>query len=215
MDRYKKKQTLKVGLVKMTNTNAANGFRIIQNAFGRGGMNSQSTKYWSVGSTILGVGDPVVRVTGSASSDPNGVGALIQRATTGAYVTGHIVGFDPNTNNLAQVGYAPSGYSGYVYVADDPEQLLVVQEGGSGTALSTQNIGQSINAITAVNASTTLGTSLYQIDNATVTTASTGTYILMQLLQRADNAVGQYAKWLVKVNLSTEAVSGASNVLAI
>lgn len=199
----------------MANVNAANGFRVYSNAFGRQGAPSQVTKYYSAGAGILGVGDPVVRATGSASSDPAGVGALIVRATTGSYVTGHIVGFDVDTNNLAQVGYAPSGYSGYVYVADDPEQLLVVQEGGSATALTTQNIGQSINAITAVNASSTLGTSLYQIDNNTVTTASTGTYILVQLLQRADNAVGQYAKWIVKVNLSTEAVSGASNVLAI
>lgn len=199
----------------MANVNAANGFRIYGNAFGRGGMNSQTTKYYSSGAGILGVGDPVVRVTGSASSDPNGIGALVIRATTGAYVTGHIVGFDPDTANLSQVGYAPSGYAGYVYVADDPAQLLVVQEGGSGTALTTQNIGQSVNAIAAVNASATLGTSLYQIDNATVTTASTGTYIIVQLLQRADNVTGQFAKWVVKVNLSTEAVSGASNVLAI
>ena len=199
----------------MSNVNAPNGFRVYGNAFGRGGMNSQTTKYYSAGSGVLGVGDPVVRATGSASSDAAGVGALIVRSTTGSYVTGHIVGFDPDTSNLAQVGYAPSGYAGYVYVADDPDQLLVVQEGGSGTALSTQNLGQSINAITAVNASSTLGTSLYQIDNSSVTTASTGTYILVQLLQRADNAVGQCAKWLVKVNLSTEAVSGASDVLAI
>jgi len=199
----------------MANTNSPNGFRVYGNAFGRTGAGDQITKFWNAGTTILGVGDPVVRVTGSASSDPAGVGAIVTRATTGAYCTGHVVGFDVNTSNLAQVGYMPSGTSGYVYVCNDPDTLLVVQEGGSGTALSTQNIGQSINAITAVNASTVMGSSLYQIDNATVTTASTGTYTIVGLLQRADNAVGANAKWLVKVNLSTENTSGASSILAI
>ena len=199
----------------VTNVNTPNGFRVYGNAFGRGGMNSQTTKYYASGSTILGIGDPVVRVTGSASSDPAGVGALVSRATTGSYVTGHVVGFDVNTLALQQAGYLPSGTQGYVYVADDPDQLLVVQEQGAGSVLTVENIGQSINAIAAVNASSVTGTSQYAIDNNSVTTASTGTYILVQLLQRADVALGLYAKWLVKVNLSTEAVSGASDILAI
>lgn len=199
----------------MSNVNQANGFRVYAQAFGRAGGPFQITKYYNNASGILGVGDPVVRLTGGSSGDPAGVGALIHRATTGAYVTGHIVGFDPIPDALTEVGYMSATDVGYVYVCDDPEMVFVVQESGIGSALTVNNIGQSINAIAAVNANTVIGTSLYQIDNNSVSTASTGTYIIVGLLQRADNAVGQYAKWLVKVNLSTEAVSGASNVLAI
>jgi len=199
----------------MTNVNIANGFRPKMYAFGRGEYTGNATKYYWAGGGTIGVGDPVVRVTGATASDPAGVAAAIQRATTGSYVTGHIVGFDPVPDALTEVGYMLTGDTGYVYVCDDPDVLLEVQEGGAGTALTTANIGQSINAITAVNADTTRGTSLYQIDNATVTTASTGTYILVGLVQRADVAVGQYARWLVKVNLHTEVSSGATGVLAI
>lgn len=200
----------------MANLNAPNGFRVVNYAFGRGEYCGNVTKYWFNGGSIIGTGDPVVRVTGSGVSDPQGIGSTIARqAGGGGYVTGHIVGFDPVPDALTEVGYMLSADTGYVYVADDPGMVLVVQEGGAGTALTTANIGQSINAISAVNADTTIGSSLMQLNNASVTTASTGTYIIVGLVQKADNAVGQYAKWLVRVNLSTEAVSGASNILAI
>jgi hypothetical protein len=196
----------------MTNINRPNGFRQVGYAFGRGGFYGNARKYYYAGAGILGVGDPVVRVTGS--TDPLGICAMITRATTGSYVTGHIVGFDPVPDALTQVGYL-NMTAGYVYVCDDPDAEFEVQEGGSGTALAITNIGQSINAITAVNANTVVGSSIYQIDNATVSTSASQTYVITGLVQRADNAVGQYAKWLVRVNLSTEAVSGASNVLPI
>ena len=196
----------------MANVNAPRGFRPVRYSDGKPYMGAVN-KYYKSASVILGVGDPVVRTTGS--TDPQAIGASVTRATVGSYVTGHIVAFDAIPASLSQVGYMLAADTGYVYVADELDMVLEVQEGGSGTALTAANIGQSINAITAVNANTTIGTSLFQIDNATVTTASTGTYVIVGLVQRADNVLGQYAKWLVKVNLSTEDGSGASSVLAI
>jgi hypothetical protein len=198
----------------MANVNMPNGFRALKYAYERGSYIGQGRKYWFAGSGILGVGDPVVRATGSSSSDANGLGPLIVRASTGSYLTGHIIGFDPVEPALTQVGYL-NNTAGYVYVCDDPDVWFVVQEGGVGTALTVENIGQSINAITAINANTTIGTSQYQIDNNTVTTASTGTYIIEELYQAANVATGQYAKWVVSVNLHTQRSSGASSILAI
>jgi hypothetical protein len=200
----------------MTNVNIPNGFRPKMYAFGRGEYSGNASKYYWGGGSVVAVGDPVIRVTGATASDPAGVSAAVQvQQTAGSYVTGHVVGFDPVPDALVEVGYMNSGDIGYVYVCDDPDVWLEVQEGGSGTALTTANIGQSINAITFVAGDTIRGTSQLQINNASVTTASTGTYILRQLVQRADVATGQYARWLVQLNLCTEAVSGASSILAI
>ena len=199
----------------MANLNAARGFRPVRYSDNKAYLGAQ-TKYYCAGGAVLGVGDPIVRVTGGTAADPAGVAAAVVRATTGSYITGVIVGFDANPANLQEVGYRGTGDTNYyVYVADEPDLIFEVQEGGSGSALTTANIGQSINSITAVNANTTIGTSLFQIDNATVTTSDTGTWIIVGLVQRADVATGQYARWLVKPNLHTEVSAGAAGVLAI
>lgn len=192
----------------MANLNAPRGFTPVQYA---GGIpqNGRQTRYYK-GTTagILGIGDPVVRLT--ASSDPAG-GPEVVRATTGSYITGVVVAIDPVPANLQQVGYYAAADTGYLYVNDDPTALFEVQEGGSGTVLTVATaVGQCINSVTALNADTTIGHSKYQIDNNAVGT-STYTWIIVALANHPDNAVGTNAKWLVKANLHTEAVIGTSN----
>jgi hypothetical protein len=197
----------------MANTNAPKGFKPVRYSDGKPYMGAVNKYYKGTTSGILAVGDPVVRITGS--TDPLGVGPEIQQATTGSYITGVVVGFDPKVADLTQVGYMKAADVGYVYVADEPDLIFEVQEGGSGTALAFTNLGQCVDSIAFVTGSTVIGLSKMQIDNATVSTASTKTWNLQGFVQRADNEIGSYAKWLVKPNLHTETVSGATAVKAI
>ena len=181
----------------MANRDAPRGFTPVSNYRCR-------SYYKDASAGILGVGDPVIRVTNS--SDPKGRPEVV-RATTGAAITGVIVGIDPNWADLGQRHLAAADL-GYVLVCDDPEALFVVQEVTGGTALAVTNIGEHIDAITAVDADTVTGRSKYEIDNAAL--ATNNTFRLEALLEAPDNVVGEHAKWIVSANLHTEANASAS-----
>lgn len=154
---------------------------------------------------IIGVGDPVIRVTNS--SDPLG-GPEIVRHTTGAAITGVVVRIDPAVGDLTQRHLA-SADVGYVYVADDPELMFLVQDNGGATGIVVANVGEHVDSITAVDADTTTGISKYEINTEAV--ASDNTWRIEALAPIAGNAVGANAKWLVTANLHTERNAGASS----
>lgn len=194
----------------MANVNAPRGFSPVRYSDGRPYNGASNVYYKNTTAGIIAVGDPVIRVT--ASVDPLG-GQEIVRATTGAAITGVVVGIQPVLSNLAQVGYLAAADTGYVLVADEPDLIFEVQEGGSSTALAASDTGTNINSITAIDANTTTGRSKYQIDNGAK--AAGDTWAIVALVQRADNALGLYAKWLVKPSLHTEQNASAQNVTNI
>jgi hypothetical protein len=153
---------------------------------------------------IIGVGDPVVRVTNS--SDPEGRPEIV-RATTGAAITGIVVGIEPNRADLSKLHLA-SADSGYVLVDDDPNSLFYVQDNGGASGLIVTQIGEHIDSVAAIDADTTTGRSKYELDTEAV--ATDNTFRLERLVQREDNAVGANAEWVVSVNLHTEANASAT-----
>ena len=189
----------------MANVDAPRGFTPVKYASGLAYSGAARRYYKDATAGIIGVGDPVIRATNS--SDPEG-GPEIVRATTGAAITGVVVGIDPVRSNLNQLHLAAADV-GYVFVADDPNLLFEVQEVTGGTALAVTNVGEHIDSITAVDANTTTGRSKYEIDNAAVATGNT--WRLEELVNRPDNVVGEHAKWLVSANLHTEANASATN----
>jgi hypothetical protein len=196
----------------MANANAPRGFTPVCYMSGKP-YNSPGNRYYkdgAVANMILAVGDPVIRV---ASTDPNGY-PCITRATTGAAITGVIQAIEVVTSDLSKAGAYAAADSGYVMVCDDPDVLFEVQEGGSGTQLTiAAAIGKHIDSITAVDGNTLTGRSKYQLDNNAV--ASANTWIIRGLVDRPDNAVGQYAKWLVQANLHTDINASASNTTEV
>lgn len=194
----------------MANQNAPRGFMPVKYRSGKSYDGICRRYYKDTTAGIIGVGDPVVRVT--ASSDPLG-GPEIVRATTGGAITGIVVGIEPDANRLGQVGYLAAADVGYVLVADDPFLMFEVQEGGAGTALAVTDVGKHINSVTALNADTVIGRSKYQIDNNAKSTGNT--FRIEQLVQREDNAVGAYAKWLVSANLHTETNASATTLTEV
>lgn len=188
-----------------SNVNNPNGFNPIRYTDGRK-YRGECNLYWKDASVILGIGDPVIRVT--SSSDTVGY-PEITRASTGAAITGVVVGFQPNRSDLTKTGYMAAADTGYVLVADSPDLEFEVMEAGVGTALAITDIGKHINAITVANASSTRQRSVMAIDNNAKSTGNT--WIIRQLADYPGNGVGAYARWIVTPNLHTEVNASATN----
>lgn len=150
------------------------------------------------------IGDPVVML---GSGDSNGVASVVlATAGFGNPVLGAIVGmggtvyggggFDPNLPNQAIIPATKTrGY--YVLVSDDPNIVYSIQEGGAGAALTAGAIGSNFDLVAGTNTGFVSG---WQLDNASGNAGSTRQLQLLGLVQTQDNAMGQYAKWKVRIN---------------
>lgn len=154
---------------------------------------------------IIGIGDPVIKVTNS--SDPQGYGEIV-RATTGAAITGVVVGIEPHPDRPRQMHLAAADL-GYVLVADHPSQEFIVQDNGGATGIVVTNIGQHVDSVTAINASTTTGRSAYELDTEAI--ATDNTWVILRKHDAPNNKVGDNCDWIVKANLHTESNASATN----
>jgi hypothetical protein len=194
----------------MANSDLLKGFRPVCYRSGAPYNGSYNIYYKDATAGIIGVGDPVIR--GTNSSDPEGQPEIV-RATTGAAITGVVVGIVPTLGRIDQPRHLAAADIGYVMVADDPNLLFEVQDNGGATGLIVTQIGEHIDSVAAINADTTLGYSKYEIDTEAVATGNT--WRLEKLVRRADNAVGANAKWLVSANLHTEVNASATTLTEI
>ena len=190
----------------MANTNKPSGLSPVQYLNGAP-WNGQARVYsiaYNYGTAIYN-GDPVVL---SGTSDGNGV-AGITLATAGDAnpVLGAVVGIGryesliANPNNLSQT-YFPAGGDGntspwYALVVDDPNVIFEAQDIGSSTALAATDIGLNINLKSGTGNGYISG---WGIDNGSKGATATYQCKLMGLVRTTDNAFGQYAKFLVKIN---------------
>lgn len=171
--------------------------------------NGQARTYWisSTDTSVFAPGDPVVW---NGSGDARfGIPQIALAAASASAVTGAVLGagglvygggyFDPN--NLTQV-VIPSAklFNYYVLVADDPDLLFEIQEGGSGSALTAADVGANFYLKSGTNNGYVSG---WLLDNATNSTTSTYQLKTWGLVERSDNAFGTYAKWLVSINNHT------------
>lgn len=192
----------------MANHDAPRGFRPVKYRSGKAYTGAAKT-YYKDASVILGIGDPVV--IAANSSCPLGY-QEVTRATTGAAISGIVVGREVDMADLTKMHVAAADAC-YVRVADEPDLILEAQEVSGGTPLAISNLGQHIDAVAAINANTTTGISNYELDNAAV--ATDNTFRLEELVQRADNELGEHAKWLVSINLHTNANASATNLTEV
>jgi hypothetical protein len=190
----------------MANVNKPSGLSPVQ--YLNGSPWSGQARLYSVAynyGTALYVGDPV---TLSGSSDTNGVAGVVLGGTSGAIIgsivgVGRYEGLIANPNNLNQI-YYPAGGDGntnpwYVMVADDPNIIFEVQDSGNGgTPLAAGNIGENVQMLSGTGNGFISG---WQLDPSTAAVGNP-TYQLkvMGLVRTSDNAFGNYAKVLVKIN---------------
>jgi len=154
-------------------------------------------------------GDPV---TLSGNGDPvRGIpGATI--GVAGATICGVVVaiGVNPdggpyiNPNNLGLTS-APATKTQpyYIAVVDDPNVIFEIQEVGTGTQLTSADIGNNANFVAGAPATGAVYSG-YQLNNVGAGTSSTLNLKLLGLTRKYDNgafnAFGAYAKWLCLIN---------------
>ena len=140
--------------------------------------NGQATMYYiaSTDANAYAIGDPMTLVSGGA--DANGVpGATLATAGTGNLVLGPIVSYGGQTYGGAPV--TPSALDTtvipatktkayYVLVADDPDILFEIQEGGAHATLTVASVGKNFNLLSGTNNGYVSG---WLLDNNTSGTA--------------------------------------------
>jgi len=155
-------------------------------------------------STAVYIGSPV-KLAGSADAD--GIATVTAASSTNA-VVGVVVGVLPVTAESTM--YREASSARYVFVADDPNQLFEVQEVSGGTALAATAVGLNANW-TGSSGSTVTALSDIELDNSTEATTATLDFQIMGLARHSDNAIGEHAKWLVRLN-NHQFVDGTTGV---
>lgn len=150
----------------------------------------------------LAIGDPV---RSSGSGDTNGI-AGVTLATAGTAMRGVIAGigtappgsgyFNPSNLNTT-VAPATKTVAYYALIIDDPNVIFEVQEIGTGTALTADEIGLNCNLVAGTNNGYVSG---WLLTNTTEATTASLDVKLLGLSQKRDNAFGAYAKWRVLIN---------------
>lgn len=146
--------------------------------------------------TAIYVGDPV-KISGTSSTVRNSVYTDVDQAATGDVMVGVVVGFLPDTRD--SLIYRAASTTRLVAVCTDPDMLFEIQEVSGGTALTAAAIGLNADFVVG-SGSTTTGYSGVELNNATEATTNTLDVQIVGLSDRPDNAVGEHAKWLVRIN---------------
>ena len=100
------------------------------------------------------------------------------------------------TTNLANV-YCPVSTEMYIAVIDDPDVLFICQEDSAGTALTAGAVYGFADVLATAGSSTT-GCSAMEIDRSGIAD-TVGTLQIMGLYPGEGNAIGDYAKWIVRI----------------
>lgn len=190
----------------MANPNTPFGLRPYRHANGAP-YNGAATRYYVPASdgTALYLGDPVIL---AGSADANGL-ASVTKATAagGAYMLGPVVAVDPvegaGAGGRDSTTYRAASTERYVWVADDPDLVFLVQEDGVGGALAAADVGLNADWIAGTGSAIT-GLSGAMLDTSTKATTNTLQLRILGFDQAVNNEVGSAnAKVLVSINLHT------------
>lgn len=181
----------------MANADTPFGLRPVRKLSGspyNGAVNIFSTA--SGDGTAIFLGDPV-KLSGTSSTVRGSVYTDVDQAATGDVMVGVVVGVLPDTRD--SLIYRAASTTRLVAVCTDVDMLYEIQEVSGGTALTAAAIGLNANFVVG-SGSTTTGYSGVELNNATEADTNTLDLQIVGLSDRADNAVGEHAKWLVRIN---------------
>ena len=193
----------------MANANAPFGLRPIKD--NGTPWNGQGRLYCfpAADATNIFLGDPIVPL---GTTDANGVpNATIASAGDSDHVGGVFIGL---TNGPAGGAgnavftvtrdlpvYVQSGVLAYGLVCDDPNALFAIQEDSVGGAIAITSSAFEDGNLVAGAGSVVTGFSGWMLDSSTVGNAANRQLKLLGLLRGPDNVIGNYAKWVVRLNL--------------
>lgn len=188
----------------MANADTPRGLKPVRYLSGAPYNGAVNKYYLAAGdSTAVYVGG-LVKPAGSA--DAGGIMSVTGNVSTGNAVLGVVVAIDPvegaGADGYASTVYRAASTERYVYVADDPNLVFEVQEDSDGGALAVTAVGNSADLTGFTAGSTASGLSSIEIDSSTATASGDGTedVLIVGLAQRPGNVIGDYAKWLVRLN---------------
>lgn len=187
----------------MANANSAFGLMPVRYRDGRP-YNGACNPYVvpASNSTALFIGDPVILAGTAVAGVVGGALPTITRATAagGNYISGVVVGFEPNASVIAN-GYRVASTLCTVLVADDPDLLFEIQEDADGGALALAAVGGNADLVSG-SGSTVTKKSGFQLDSSTAATTNTLQLRVLGFTDRIDNAAASAnAKVLVAINL--------------
>ena len=176
----------------MANADTPFGLRPVR-YFSGAPYNGAANLYYvpSSDSTAIFIGD-AVKLAGSADAD--GIPSIAQ-AAAGDTLIGVVVGVQADTRD--SLTYRAASTERYVWVADDPELLFLAQEDSAGGALAASNVGNNVDLVVG-SGSTGTGMSGMELDSSTAAT-TTAQVRVVRLWNSPDNAIGNQAKWLVRI----------------
>jgi hypothetical protein len=183
----------------MANVDSPFGLRAVGNLHGAphtGGIRTFSTA--SGDGTAIYLGDPV-KLSGTSSTVNGVVYTDVDQAATGDVLAGVVVGVLPDTADSLK--YRAASTTRLLLVETDPDAVFEIQEVSGGTALAAADIGLNANFIVG-SGSTVTGQSGVELNNSGEDTTNTLDLKIVGLVPRADNEVGEHAKWLVQINRS-------------
>lgn len=182
----------------MANSNTPFGLRPV-GTLGSAGYVGRIEKFYvpSTDSTAIGLGD-VVYLTGTAGTDGVPVVSRFTSAATGQTV-GVMVGVVPTPTDLT-LTYRKASTSMYVLVDTDPNTVYEVQDSDTTTttAAAATDVGSNCSLVMGT-VDTTTGNGKTVLDATTAATTTTLAVQILRLKPAVDNAIGSYAKWLVKL----------------
>lgn len=98
--------------------------------------------------------------------------------------------------------YIPASTGGYGFVCDDPDVMYSIQEDSSGGAITAANAGYSNGNLVAGSGSTATGLSGWKLQSSSVGSGNATYQVkVLGLTRGPDNAIGNYARWNVMINL--------------
>lgn len=182
----------------MANPDTAFGLRPVSNLDGSP-YNGAVRHYSALASdgTAFYVGDPV-KLSGTSQTIDGVVYLDVDQAATGDVIVGVVTGVKPVTQD--SVPYRAASTQRIVYLAP-PNLLYEIQEVSGGTPLTANDAGLNADFVVAAG-STVTGYSGVELNNVGEATTNTLDLNIVGLVPRADNVIGEHAKWLVRINRS-------------
>lgn len=162
---------------------------------------SASVRIFSTASgdaTAIYVGDPV-KLSGTSSTVDGLPYIDVDQAATGDVIAGVVVGFVADTRD--SLVYRAASTTRLVLVETGKDVLFEIQEVSGGTPLAAADMGLNADFVVG-SGSTATGYSGVELNNVGEATTNTLDLQIIGLSPRADNAIGEHAKWLVRLNRS-------------
>lgn len=183
----------------MANPDIVRGLVPVQGAYGQ--PYNGAFREYSVAAgdgVAIFVGDLVTTAAVGTSQTIDGrIMMDVVQAATGDVITGVVVGVKPVTES--SLPYRAASTQRVLYVCDDPNVLFEIQEVSGGTALTANDIGLNANFVVG-SGNTTTGYSGMELNNSGEAGTNTLDLKIMGFVNRPDNAVGEHAKYLVRIN---------------